>query len=113
METNRIDIISRYLKKLRQTQVMVSEKVGITQSAVSEILSGKKSINSRIADLFEKAYGIRHEWIMYGSGSMLTNGTTPKLELKESEEISRLHRIIESQQATIEKLTELLTQNKK
>lgn len=93
---------------MRQTQVVISEKVGITQSSVSDIFSGKKAINERIAGLFEKAYGIRQEWILYGRGSMLTNGTTPRFEPTENEEIKRLHRIIEKQQETISKLTELL-----
>lgn len=108
MMTNRVDALGAYLKSMRQTQMMISEKVGITQSSVSDIFSGKKEVNERIADLFESAYCIRHEWLLFGKGPMLTDGTTPKMELKESDEIKRLHRIIESQQATISKLTELL-----
>lgn len=109
------DLLIRYLKHIRQTQIEISKKTGVTQSTVSNLFSGKKKFNVDIAQRFENAYGISSEWLLYGTGNMMVNGETPDipyevrtLSIDEIEERQRLLDIIAEQQKTITRLSKLL-----
>ena len=58
-------------KALHVTQVEFGESLGITQSAISAVESGKVKLTDRLAQLIQSNYNINVEWLRTGEGEML------------------------------------------
>jgi plasmid maintenance system antidote protein VapI len=116
----RINTVFDFLKeskKIRNQQDFV-ERVGSDKSTVSQILNGKRAITKQFVLSVCKAFPfLSEEWIINGTGSMLLDESSSdkndNLNSNNNEKYSLLYnetllRIIESQQKTIEKLTDLV-----
>lgn len=58
-------------KALHVTQVEFGESLGITQSAISAVESGKVKLTDRLAQSIQSNYNINVEWLRTGEGEML------------------------------------------
>ena len=58
-------------KALHITQVEFGESLGITQSAISTVESGKVKLTDRLAQSIQNNYNINVEWLRTGEGEML------------------------------------------
>ena len=58
-------------KALHVTQVEFGESLGITQSAISAVESGKVKLTDRLAQSIQSTYNINVEWLRTGEGEML------------------------------------------
>ena len=58
-------------KALHVTQVEFGESLGITQSAISAVESGKVKLTDRLAQSIQCNYNINVEWLRTGEGEML------------------------------------------
>ena len=58
-------------KALHVTQVEFGESLGITQSAISAVESGKVKLTDRLAQSIQSNYNINVEWLRNGEGEML------------------------------------------
>ena len=58
-------------KALHLTQVEFGESLGITQSAISAVESGKVKLTDRLAQSIQSNYNINVEWLRTGEGEML------------------------------------------
>lgn len=58
-------------KALHVTQVEFGETLGITQSAISAVESGKVKLTDRLAQSIQSNYNINVEWLRTGEGEML------------------------------------------
>ena len=56
--------------KLGLTQDKFGEKLGLKQSQIRDIESGKQKVSIEIAELMEKIFDIDAGWLIFGKGSM-------------------------------------------
>lgn len=109
-----ITILNQYFKYQKLNQQRIATDIGVTQSTISNILSGKKEISALIAKKLEQCYGIRAEWLLYGNGEMLTSGEFEiPVEIKRSSiqnanDLSQALDIIKDQQTEIARLTRII-----
>lgn len=69
-------------KALHVTQVEFGESLGITQSAISSVESGKVRLTDRLAQSIQSNYNINAEWLRTGEGEMF-------LEPSEDEQLAQ------------------------
>lgn len=58
-------------KALHVTQKDLSEKLSITQAAISSVESGRVNLTDRLAQSIQSNYNINVEWLRTGEGEML------------------------------------------
>lgn len=58
-------------KALHVTQKDFSEKLSITQAAISSVESGRVNLTDRLAQSIQSNYNINAEWLRTGEGEML------------------------------------------
>jgi len=112
------EILERVALHLHISIAELSEKVGYERpQAFYDVINGKtKGISSKIANRIKAVYPeFTLDWILTGRGSMLnTESIAPKIPSEnENEVIKELQSTIISQQKTIDRLTEMLYEQKK
>ena len=112
------EILERIALHLHISIAELSEKVGYERpQAFYDVINGKtKGISSKIANRIKAVYPeFTLDWILTGRGSMLnTESIAPKIPSEnENEVIKELRSTIISQQKTIDRLTEMLYEQKK
>ena len=113
---NAKDRLLIFLSNLNIGQGAFEKNVGISNGYIN---NSKGSIGSQILNKISIKYPeLNTEWILNGEGEMLKGNkavvSSPDPEYKNSkqDEIDRLNRLVQSQQDTIHKLTELLYERK-
>lgn len=81
--------LKELLKLLNLTQTEFASELGLTQSTISGIISGKSQLTKITAFLIEKTYGISSEWLLYGTGEMRVSQTEEERQVQESQSILR------------------------
>lgn len=108
------DELSTFFREKNITQDEIAEELGVSQSYVSGLLTGKKGFGKKQAQRFFELWGISPSWLLTGEGEMLKKPykeigeTKNRLLMDEPLDTARLLRIIESQQNTIERLSRML-----
>jgi len=80
--------LKSYCKRMNYTQAFLAEKLGVTQTAVSKMLSGRP-FGKNQAQKWSALFGIRINWLITGEGEMFLPETSypetpvPKNLLKE------------------------------
>lgn len=69
-------------KALHVTQKDLSEKLSITQAAISSVESGRVNLTDRLAQSIQSNYNINAEWLRTGEGEMF-------LEPSEDEQLAQ------------------------
>ena len=76
----------------------VAERLGVSAQAVSSQLSGDRTFGRRNAERYAEVFGFNANYLITGEGSLLAENHE---HVKAEGDVSRLIRIIESQQETI------------
>ena len=101
--------LSAFFRENNITQEIIAERLGVSQSYVSGLLTDKKKFGKKQAHRFYELWGISPSWLLTGEGEMLKGETKPETKVEE------YLRIIASQQETIARLScviERLTQKR-
>ena len=53
-------------------QRQLAEKIGVTSQLISQMESGKTSVSSATARLFEAELGVSAAWLLFGTGEMVS-----------------------------------------
>ena len=64
------DRLNLMIKALNIKKTEVARRIGITDSSVSTMFSGKSNPSTMTINLICKEFGIRTEWLLYGEGEM-------------------------------------------
>lgn len=91
-----------YLSAHKITMAMVAERLGVSSSAVTNQLAGRK-FTAKMAERYAELFGFSERYLLFGEGSLL--GETPK---EDSKDVSALIQIVKSQQDTIAALVHKL-----
>jgi transcriptional regulator with XRE-family HTH domain len=95
----------------------LASKLGYTKSSFSQIMNGRVPVADRFLNkISEIVSNLNIEWIRFGTGDMLNDTDLENRNLNieienpinENEKEKMMLRVIESQQRTIEKLTDLV-----
>lgn len=70
------NVLKKHFKGLGISQQDIANKLGVTQSAVSSLLNGKRNFTRQTSALWERELGISAEWLMTGKGEMLAGNKT-------------------------------------
>lgn len=99
-------IFDRQAKNRRE----LAEKLGYTESSFSQILNGKVAVSSRfIKKILDFDNRLNPDWFTVGQEPMLKPANNPSsAPILDNAREERLLSIIESQQRTIERLSEYL-----
>lgn len=66
----------RFFKEKGITQDDIARKLGVSQSYVSALLTGRKSFGKKQAQRFSEAYGLSPSWLLTGEGDMIISQKT-------------------------------------
>lgn len=67
-------------KRLKLSQKQLGDSLGLSDSGISSIEKGTRSVTSKHIKLLEAAFGIREEWLRTGEEPMLIQPTTFNLD---------------------------------
>ena len=73
MESNDPPLV-RFFKEKGITQDEIARQLGVSQSYVSALLTGKKAFGKKQAHRFSELYGLSPSWLLTGAGEMLRTG---------------------------------------
>jgi SOS-response transcriptional repressor LexA len=65
-------------KTLGLTQEKFGEKIGLKQSQIRDIESGKQKVSVEIAEEIEKIFNIDAGWLVFGKGTMTATSLSPQ-----------------------------------
>lgn len=71
MEEEKIKMLQSFFKERHITQRIICERTGMSQPQVSQLLTGKNKFGNKVAEQFEKEFGLSHIWLIHGEGNML------------------------------------------
>jgi transcriptional regulator with XRE-family HTH domain len=103
--------LKNYFKEWGITQNEMNAALGIRQSYISDLISGKKPFGKKAAAKFSEVYGLNEAFLLTGEGEMFPGESgTPNnnvvIDGKVFSTMQMLSETILSQQRTIEKLTD-------
>ncbi len=67
---NSIDRLRKVIESNNKTQAEFAESIGTTAATLSRQLNRVSKIDKQVALSIQAVYGINHEWLLTGSGSM-------------------------------------------
>lgn len=87
MEKNDIERLSTILAESHLTQKEFAEKIGMTQSSISDILNGRvKKLSTKLIIALAREFKLNPDWIRSGIGNKYDNDILTKLNEPESVE---------------------------
>lgn len=105
MYRNNFESLKNWFVEKAITQDEIADKLELSKSYISLLLSGKRDVTWKLALKIHKAYGVNPDWLMRANGSMFIKDYVPSAEKNaETEQIdSKEH---------LEKLKLWLSENK-
>ena len=67
--------LTLFFKEKGITQEEIAMQLGVSQSYVSALLTGKKAFGKKNAKRFSELYGISPAWLLTGDGEMIVPGS--------------------------------------
>lgn len=67
--------LTKFFKERGITQDEIAQQLGVSQSYVSALLTGKKAFGKGQADNFARLYGLSPSWLLTGDGDMMVDST--------------------------------------
>ena len=82
--------IKHWMKENRISAVYMSERVGVSDAYIRQLVTGKKAFGKKQAKKFQNLFGFDETFLLTGKGSLFPNTENSKLDAinSESEDIS-------------------------
>lgn len=91
--------IRGYFSVNKITMKEVADRLGVTSGAVTNQLAGRQ-FSAKMAKRYAEEFGFSEDYLLFGRGSLVEDNHE-HLKVENEGDLSRLIRIIESQQETI------------
>ena len=73
------------LRARRLTHEEVGKRIGKSRTAISNLISRKRLFSRYYADLFAKTFGYNRDFLLYGKGTLMSNGKVNEIKFRPSE----------------------------